>query len=86
MNFLTVFDTRLAGIPCQVGVLNYERHAPLSAHQAHSDIEFYGFTETDYVILDRRGRPAPWLQRKLSDDSSILSEIHDVMEAETCEY
>jgi len=86
MNFLTVFDTRVAGIPCQVGVLNYERHAPLSAHQAHSDIEFYGFTETDYVILDRRGRPAPWLQNKLGDDSSILTEIQEQMDAELCGY
>ena len=86
MSFLTTFDSRVAGIPCQIGVLSYERHAPMSAHQAHSDIEFYGFTETDYVILDRRGNPAPWLQNKLGDDSDILTEIHEQMEAEQCEY
>jgi len=86
MSFLTVFDSRVAGIPCQIGVLDYKRHAPIDVRLAHSDLEAYGYTEADYVILDRKGRPAPWLQRKLSDDSSILSEIHDVMEAETCEY
>lgn len=86
MNFLTVFDTRLAGIPCQVGVLNYERHAPIDPRQAHSDVEAYGYTETDYVILDRRGRPAPWLQNKLGDDSSILTEIQEQMDAELCGY
>ena len=86
MSFLTTFDSRVAGIPCQIGVLDYKRHAPLSAHQAHSDIEFYGFTETDYVILYRRGNPAPWLQNKLGDDSGILAEIQEQMEAELCEY
>ena len=86
MSFLTIFDSRVAGIPCQIGVLEYKHHAPLSAHQAHSDIEFYGFTETDYVILDRRGNPAPWLQNKLGDDSDILIEIQEQMEAELCEY
>ena len=86
MSFLTVFDTRVAGIPCQIGVLNYERHAPMSAHQAHSDIEFYGYSEVDYVVLDRRGNPAPWLQNKVSDDSDILAEIQEQMETVLCEY
>jgi hypothetical protein len=86
MSFLTVFDTRVAGIPCQIGVLNHERHAPIDPRQAHSDVEAYGYTETDYVILDRRGRPAPWLTRKVKDDSAILSEIQEQMEAELCEY
>jgi len=85
MSFLTVFDTRVAGIPCQIGVLNYERHAPMSAHQAHSDLEFYGYSEVDYVVLDRRGRPAPWLQRKVDDDSSIIEKINDLMEG-SCDY
>jgi hypothetical protein len=86
VSFLTIFDSRVAGIPCQIGVLDYKRHAPLSAHQAHSDIEFYGFTETDYVLLDRRGNPAPWLQDKVSDDSDILAEIQEQMEAKQCKY
>lgn len=86
MNFLTVFDSRVAGIPCQIGVLSYERHAPMSAHQAHSDMEYYGFTEADYVILDRRGNPAPWLQNKVKDEGSILDAIHEQMEAGKCDY
>jgi hypothetical protein len=38
------------------------------------------------VILDRRGNLAPWLQNKLGDDSDILTEIHEQMEAKQCEY
>lgn len=85
MSFLAVFDSRIAGIPCQIGVVNYERHAAMSVHEAHSDLEFYGYSEVDYVVLDRRGRPAPWLQRKVDDDSSIIEQINELME-ESCNY
>jgi hypothetical protein len=85
MSFLAVFDSRVAGIPCQIGVVNYEKHAPMSVHKAHSDLEFYGYSEANYVVLDRRGRPAPWLQRKLDDDSSILEQINELM-GESCNY
>jgi hypothetical protein len=84
-DFVLQFDYRVAGIPCQIGVLNYERHAPMSAREAHSDLEFYGYSEADYVVLDRRGRPAPWLQRKLDDDSSIIDQINELME-DPCGY
>jgi hypothetical protein len=85
MSFLAVFDSRIAGIPCQIGVVNYEKHAPMSVHKAHSDLEFYGYSEANYVVLDRRGRPAPWLQRKLDDDSSILEQIDELMGG-SCNY
>jgi hypothetical protein len=85
MSFLAVFDSRVAGIPCQIGVVNYEKHAPMSVHKAHSDLEFYGYSEANYVVLDRRGRPAPWLQRKLDDDSSILEQIDELMGG-SCDY
>jgi hypothetical protein len=86
VSYLTVFDSRVAGIPCQIGVLNYERHAPMDPRKAHSDMEAYGYIETDYVVLDRKGRPAPWLQDKLKDDGNILNEIKERMEEEQCDY
>jgi hypothetical protein len=86
MSFIKTFVSRVEGIPCQIGVMTYERHAPMPAERAHSDIEFYGYTETDYVVLDRRGRPAPWLQEKLKDDDYIVQEIIDEMETPPCDY
>ena len=92
MSYLAVFDSRVAGIPCQIGVLNYARHEPMDPRKAHSDVECYGYTESDYVILDRGGRPAPWLQKKLKgkDDDNILDEINEVMgaalEGRECDY
>ncbi len=84
--FIKTFVSRVEGIPCQIGVMSYQRYPALPARQAHSDWEFYGCTETDYVVLDRKGRPAPWLQAKLRDDDYIVQEIIDQMEQEKCDY
>jgi len=54
----------------------------MTAQQAHSDVEFYGYTETDYVVLDRGGKPAPWLQEKIKGDDYIIQEIIDAMEGD----
>jgi hypothetical protein len=86
MRFIRTFVSRVEGIPCQIGVINYARQPPMSAETAHSDLEFYGYTETDYVVLDRRGSPAPWLQEKLKDDDYIVQEIIDEMETPPCDY
>jgi hypothetical protein len=34
--------------------------------RADSDWDYYGYTESDWEVCDRRGRPAPWLERKLT--------------------
>ena len=61
--------TRVAGIPCLVHITDYSFQAPHrgSAWSCESDQDFYGWEEIHYEILDRRGRPAPWLARKATD-------------------
>lgn len=71
--YIAEIDARVAGIPCQIGVTQFERHAGSMSYNAPSDLDFYGYTEMDYEILDRRGRPAAWLERKL--DKSERSDI-----------
>jgi hypothetical protein len=65
-----VFDTRIAGIPCQIGVTYFHYQPPWrgSAHTCDSDVDYYGYTELEYDVLDRRGRPAAWLEKKIDDD------------------
>lgn len=65
-----VFDTRIAGIPCQIGVTYFHYQPPWrgSAHTCDSDWDYYGYTELEYDVLDRRGRPAAWLEKKIDDD------------------
>jgi hypothetical protein len=65
-----VFDTRIAGIPCQIGVTYFHYQPPWrgSAETCDSDWDYYGYTELEYDVLDRRGRPAAWLEKKIDDD------------------
>ena len=51
MTYIAEIETRIAGIPCIIGVTEYDNDSSISL---------------DYVVCDRRGRPAPWLARKLT--------------------
>lgn len=61
--------TRVAGIPCLVHVTHYFRQAPHrgSAQTCDSDWDYRGYTDCEWSVLDQRGRPAPWLERKATD-------------------
>lgn len=76
-------QTRVAGIPCIARVTHFYRQSPWrgGAQSCPSDMDWYGFTECEFQILDRRGRPAPWLERKLTDDevARIEEEITESM-------
>jgi len=62
-----VFETTVAGIPCQCLVYEYQEELPMR-------ITGTGYGDADppepavftFRLLDRRGYPAPWLERKLS--------------------
>lgn len=70
MIFIYSFDSRIAGIPCIIGITHYH-HQPRfigSPILCDSDMDYYGYTEVEWSVLDSRGRHAPWLERKLTDD------------------
>jgi hypothetical protein len=69
-------DTRIQGIPCQVYVTHYVSQAPMG-RWADSDVDCYGYTEVEYDVLDRRGRRADWLAKKITDadEARILKDI-----------
>lgn len=81
MSFLAEIETRVAGIPCIVGVTYFESVGGSFSYHADSDLDYYGYTECEFTVCDRRGRPAPWLERKLTaeDTSRIESEIAEQM-------
>jgi hypothetical protein len=61
------FDTRIVGIPCQIEVTFYEPFC--SGKRGH--IDNWSEDEPEYLefdVLDRNGRKAPWLERKMSAD------------------
>ena len=57
-------EHRIAGIPCLIGVSHYFKQEP-QGYWADSDMDCYGYSEWEYDILDRKGYPAAWLERKI---------------------
>lgn len=73
---LPEFPFRVAGIPCLIRVDSFFRQQADPGTWS-SDLDASGYVEVDYTILDTRGRAAPWLERKRSDedDEAIMAEI-----------
>lgn len=62
------FEYRLAGIPCIIEAES--RIIKGQGYSAPSDLDARGWVESTFSVLDRRGRPAAWLERKLTDKST----------------
>jgi hypothetical protein len=79
---MTEFNTRVCGIPCIVRVLEWEAFVPMrtSGHPDNWAPEEGGYGS--WELLDTRGRPAPWLERKMkqADIDALSSEVYDQME------
>ncbi len=77
-----IVETRIDGIPCQVRLAYV--HAVHGAREKGSGIQLEPDEPEGFVIeavLDRRGKPAPWLERKMTpqDEDRICQEAHDDM-------
>lgn len=68
-------ETRICGIPCAVAVFDIVSVKGSFSYAAPSDLDYYGYTDFDYRVCDQRGRPAPWLERKMTkNDRELLEE------------
>ncbi len=81
MSYIAEIESRVAGIPCLIGVSHFDSVRGSYSYNAPSDMDYYGYTESEWDVLDRRGRPAAWLERKLTDDDRqrIEQEIAEAM-------
>lgn len=66
----------VSGIPCLIGVINYTKVKGDSSSW-DSDWDYYGYTECEYDILDRKGYPAAWLERKGVDTDAADTAIDE---------
>jgi len=84
MSYIAEIESRVAGIPCLIGVTHFDSVQGSYSYNAPSDMDYYGYTESEWDVLDRRGRPAAWLERKLTDDDRqrIEQEIAEAMTEE----
>jgi hypothetical protein len=69
-----LFQTQVAGIPCQIDVTTCT--VVKGNSRADNDWDYYGYTEFEFDVYDRKGYPAKWLERKLTpaDRSRIEKE------------
>lgn len=76
--------TTIAGIPCQIGIDHFYKQEPHrgSAWTCDSADDYYGYTDCDWTVLDRRGYQADWLARKLTgaEEDRIAGEIEQYFE------
>ena len=76
-SYIAEIQTRVAGIPCIIGVIEYSSTSGSYNYNAASDMDYYGYTDCNWEVCDRRGRPAPWLAKKLTskEESRIEREV-----------
>ena len=61
-------QSRIAGIPCQIEVTYFYSSKGTYSRQAETPDEYYGCTEIEFNVLDRKGYPAPWLEKKMTQE------------------
>lgn len=67
--YITKIKTTVSGIPALIGVISYANVAP--NHRCHdSDVDFNGYIDIEFDVLDQRGHLAPWLTKKLTATST----------------
>ena len=75
-------ETRISGIPCLIDPTYVFTQKALGP-SCDSDQDCYGYSEVEYNVCDRRGRLAPWLERKMTQEEKeeietlILEQNHD---------
>lgn len=66
-NYEAIIEHRIDGIPCRIGVVTYHYSRGTYSSRAETPDEYYGFCETEWDIIDRKGYLAPWLERIAND-------------------
>jgi hypothetical protein len=87
-DYIHQLDAEICGIPCIIGVTTYERVQGSFSYNAPSDMDYHGYEEIEFDVLNRRGRPAPYLERRMTDDEreSIEDDIRTHFKEELENY
>lgn len=74
MKYNSDFSTHVCGIPCGVVVESFTEVKPDYTSWASPE-DYYGYTESEWFLVDRKGYKADWLERKMNDDDRDELEI-----------
>ena len=78
-NSRTGIEARIAGIPCLIEPTHVFVQRPMGP-SASNDMDCYGYAEIEFDVLDRKGRLAPWLEKKMTADERVEIE-NKILEA-----
>lgn len=71
-----MIQASIQGIPCQIEVTTFDRKKGSYSHSAPSDLDYYGYTEFEFEVYDRKGYRARWLENKMTDkDIQHITEV-----------
>lgn len=73
-NYVAEIEHRVCGIPCLIGVLSYDSVKGSFSYNAASDLDYHGYSDSDWEILDRKGYRAKWLDAKMDSDEIAMVE------------
>ena len=86
--YIAEIESRVAGIPCLIGVIDWEAYVP--AYTSGPPDRCYPSEGGcgSWEVLDRRGRKAPWLERKMTpaDERRIEQDVFEAMESQTDDW
>lgn len=74
-----IFDTKIAGIPCQCKITFFSPYRPMKIYgPGMGDAHPPEYEELSFQILDQKGYPAPWLEKKITpkDQERLREEFH----------
>jgi hypothetical protein len=76
-----MFASYVSGIPCQINVTYHAKVKGSFSLNAPSDWDYYGYSEFEFEVYDRKGYRAKWLERKLTsdDEARIEEEYNELM-------
>lgn len=66
-------QTRISGIPCLIEVTSYYPATPMKWFR-NGDCAPPEDEEIEFRVLDRKGYPAPWLEKKMDEEDRIRIE------------
>ena len=75
-----IVDIHVCGIPCKAQVTSLVHVEPWRGNieDCPSSDDYYGYTEMEFKLLDRKGYPAPWLEKKMNSKSKE-KEVEDTI-------
>jgi hypothetical protein len=79
--YLFTFEHRIGGVPCTIGVLSYESVRGTFSRNAASDLDYHGWFDCEWHVLDEDGQLSPDLAAKATwaEDEEIRTEVQHLL-------